>query len=97
MKASVRIALLMLALAALSGCAHLANRDTLPFKGLETPIFILTVLRSTAVTGRTFPVACRRGGSKHYRLTRRLKPKQKAGRLIFDGKKLRKWRMRWLN
>ena len=37
MKASVRIALLMLALAALSGCAHLANRDTLPFRGLETP------------------------------------------------------------
>ena len=37
MKASVRIALLMLALAALLGCAHLANRDTLPFRGLETP------------------------------------------------------------
>ena len=37
MKASVRIALLILAFAALSGCAHLANRDTLPFKGLETP------------------------------------------------------------
>ena len=37
MKASVRIALLILALAALSGCAHLAKHETLPFKGLETP------------------------------------------------------------
>lgn len=37
MKVSVRIALSVLALAALLGCAHLANHETLPFKGLETP------------------------------------------------------------
>ena len=36
MKASVRIALLTLALAALFGCAHLAKHESLPFKGLET-------------------------------------------------------------
>jgi hypothetical protein len=36
LKASVRITLLMLALAALSGCAHPIKHETLPFKGLET-------------------------------------------------------------
>ena len=46
---------------------------------------------------QNIPRGLPRGGFKHYRLTRRLKPKQKAGRLIEDRKKLRKWRMRWLN
>ncbi len=37
MKASVRIPLLILALAALSGCAHQIKHETIPFQGLETP------------------------------------------------------------
>lgn len=37
MKASVRIPLLILALVALSGCAHQIKHEKLSFKGLETP------------------------------------------------------------